>query len=323
MGRAYIYFGGDYMDEQFDVCIQGDTGDGLGSSLKAVGDINKDGYDDILVGVPNDGQTRFEGRASIYLGGDPMDTIPDVTFWGDSADFQFAGCYISGAGDVNGDSYPDVMIVGNYENKRLRIFYGGPSMDTVPDVSLGGSHAICSAGDLNKDGFGDIMVSGTILYGGDPMDTLPDLTLPTGGFRVAGAGDINGDGYDEVLLPIYGDTTARGVVYIFTSSPSSVFDDNQEHISRGFRLDRNYPNPFNPQTEISYALPVDCRVSLTVYNILGQKVVTLVDEFQEAGKKNVLWDGKNASGHELPSGIYFYRIDAGEVTQARKMVILK
>jgi len=287
------------------------------------GDINNDGYDDILIGAPYDGATHFEGRASIYFGGNPMDTLPDVTFWGDSTDFQHAGGCISGAGDVNGDNYPDVMIVGNYDNRKLRIFYGGPLMDTIPDVLLGGSHAICAAGDLNKDGFGDIMVSGTIFYGGDPMDTVPDLALPTGGMLVAGAGDINADGYDEVLLSVYGDSTARGVVYIFTSCPSSVSDAEEEQFPNRFQLNQNYPNPFNPQTEIVYELPFDCQVRLTVYNVLGQRVVTLVDEFQNAGTKTFLWNGKNAGGHELPSGIYFYKIDADGFKQARKMVILK
>jgi hypothetical protein len=252
-GRAYIYFGGENMDDQFDVCIQGDTGSYLGGCVKAVGDINSDGYDDILVAAPSDGPTHFEGRTSIYFGGNPMDTVPDVTFWGDSASFQHAGCYISSAGDVNGDNYPDVMIVGNYENKRLRIFYGGPFMDTIPDVLLGGSHAICSVGDLNKDGLGDIMVSGTIFFGGNPMDTLPDLSLPTGGIQVADAGDINADGYDEVLLSIYGDSTSRGVVFIFSSYASSVSDAEEEQLPKRFQLNQNYPtlsipaHPFDTQ----------------------------------------------------------------------------
>lgn len=92
---------------------------------------------------------------------------------------------------------------------------------------------------------------------------------------------------------------------------------------REFGLFQNYPNPFNPQTEIRYALPADCHVNLTVYNILGQKVVTLIDEFQDLGKKTVLWDGRNEKGVEVSSGIYFYRIQAGNFSEARKMVVTK
>jgi hypothetical protein len=90
-----------------------------------------------------------------------------------------------------------------------------------------------------------------------------------------------------------------------------------------FELSQNYPNPFNPETEISYVLPNACRVDLSVYNLLGQKVRTLVGEFQSAGLKNVKWDGKDKSGVSVASGVYFYRIKAGELTASRKMVILR
>jgi hypothetical protein len=90
-----------------------------------------------------------------------------------------------------------------------------------------------------------------------------------------------------------------------------------------FSLSHNYPNPFNPETQISYSLPKDCRVKLTIFNLLGQKVKTLVDEFQTAGAKAILWDGKDDKGQECASGIYFYHLQAGEFSQAKKMVIVK
>jgi len=90
-----------------------------------------------------------------------------------------------------------------------------------------------------------------------------------------------------------------------------------------FELFQNYPNPFNPETEISYVLPTACFVELSVYNLLGQKVRTLVDESQSAGLKNVKWDGKDENGANAASGIYFYKIKAGEFTQSKKMVIIK
>jgi hypothetical protein len=94
-------------------------------------------------------------------------------------------------------------------------------------------------------------------------------------------------------------------------------------IPKEFTLFPNYPNPFNPQTVIQYALPHDCEVQITIYNILGQKVRTLVNENQKAGYQRVEWDSKNDKGIEVASGIYFYRIKAGEFTEARKMLILK
>ena len=90
-----------------------------------------------------------------------------------------------------------------------------------------------------------------------------------------------------------------------------------------FSLSQNYPNPFNPQTSIKYALPQDAQVRLTVYNVLGQKVATLVDEFQDAGFKTVWWDGKDVEGDEVSSGVYFYRLTAGEFSEVRKMMMVK
>ncbi|MGB7062519.1 MAG: T9SS type A sorting domain-containing protein [Candidatus Zixiibacteriota bacterium] len=88
-------------------------------------------------------------------------------------------------------------------------------------------------------------------------------------------------------------------------------------------LSQNYPNPFSPQTVIEYALPTDCEVKITIYNILGQRVRTLFDESQEAGYRRIEWDSKNDGGHEVATGIYFYKIKAGDFVDSKKMVILK
>jgi len=85
-----------------------------------------------------------------------------------------------------------------------------------------------------------------------------------------------------------------------------------------FSLSQNYPNPFNPGTEIKYALPKDCWVRLEVYNILGQRVATLVDGKQVAGYKVIHWDASR-----MASGVYIYRIRAGEFVQVRRMLLLK
>ena len=80
----------------------------------------------------------------------------------------------------------------------------------------------------------------------------------------------------------------------------------------------NYPNPFNPETEIHYTLPTDCSVRLEIYNLLGQNVITLVDEYQSAGTYIAQWDAS-----DVPTGVYFYRITAGNITATNKMVLMK
>ncbi len=89
-----------------------------------------------------------------------------------------------------------------------------------------------------------------------------------------------------------------------------------------FSLYQNYPNPFNPETEIRYDLPKASRVTLTIYNLAGQMVQTLVDGTIPAGSHTVHWNGRDTFGRRMASGIYFYRLRAGEFVQTRKMILL-
>lgn len=90
-----------------------------------------------------------------------------------------------------------------------------------------------------------------------------------------------------------------------------------------FALYRNYPNPFNPATTIRFQLPKLSLVRMEVYNILGQKVKTLVDERKTPGRYTVQWDGTNDAGQRVASGVYLYRLKAGSFVQTRKMVLLR
>jgi hypothetical protein len=91
-----------------------------------------------------------------------------------------------------------------------------------------------------------------------------------------------------------------------------------------FELSQNFPNPFNATTVIQFALPEASMVRLEVFNVLGQRVVTLVDEELAAGYKQVIWDGRNQRGDQVTSGVYFYRVQAGEkFTELKKMLLVK
>jgi hypothetical protein len=91
----------------------------------------------------------------------------------------------------------------------------------------------------------------------------------------------------------------------------------------GFRLTQNYPNPFNPSTEIVYELPVGCQVRLDIYDAVGRRVATLVDEYQTAGSKVVRWDGKGVNASQAPSGIYFCRLKAGSFEGTKKLIMIR
>ena len=88
-------------------------------------------------------------------------------------------------------------------------------------------------------------------------------------------------------------------------------------------LAQNYPNPFNPETTIRFELHAEGAMRLEVYNLSGQVVRTLVDEYRSAGRYSVVWDGTDAAGRGLASGVYLYRIVAGEFAQTRKLILMR
>jgi flagellar hook assembly protein FlgD len=97
-------------------------------------------------------------------------------------------------------------------------------------------------------------------------------------------------------------------------------------LPKAFSLSQNYPNPFNPSTTINYDVPEEegqIQVTLSVYNIRGQLVKTLVDVSQGPGSYNVNWDGTDREGRKISSGVFFYRLVAGNYVSTRKMVVLK
>jgi hypothetical protein len=114
----------------------------------------------------------------------------------------------------------------------------------------------------------------------------------------------------------------------FTFNPTIVVGVPGSNRPESFALFQNYPNPFNPVTTIRYSLPVPSKITLTIFNILGQKVKTLVDEVVEAGEHRVRWDGTNSSGNTVATGVYFYRIEAKGIgnnapgfTNVKKMLL--
>jgi glucuronoarabinoxylan endo-1,4-beta-xylanase len=132
----------------------------------------------------------------------------------------------------------------------------------------------------------------------------------------------------------YTDTTAKASgsyqyrVRAFTKYTESDFSNtvtvsisgvnDQKKIPAAFALEQNYPNPFNPSTKIRYSIPKESFVSLRVFNLLGSEVATLVNGKLSAGEHEAVFDGSS-----LPSGMYLYRLEAGESVSTKKFVLLK
>lgn len=109
----------------------------------------------------------------------------------------------------------------------------------------------------------------------------------------------------------------------YTTDVVNAIDDGTISAPGGFVLRQNYPNPFNPTTTIDYVLPVRSRVSLEIFNTLGQKIRTLVEATQPAGAQRISWDGRDENGAAVTSGIYLYKLRAGGIVQSRKMILLR
>ncbi len=130
---------------------------------------------------------------------------------------------------------------------------------------------------------------------------------------------------EVLLIPFDIEISSEGFTYWTDSFVLAVppgigigVEDEITELPTEYALSNAYPNPFNPTTTIEYTLPKSREVRLTVYNLLAEEVTSLVDDFQQAGNHQVIWDASN-----FTSGIYFYRLQAGDFVQTRKMVLLK
>ena len=119
------------------------------------------------------------------------------------------------------------------------------------------------------------------------------------------------------------DVSATNGPFKLTIDGAQLKANDSDLIPEEFALYANYPNPFNPYTTISYDLPEQAQVTLGIYDLLGKKIKTLVNQSQDAGNKIAMWDGTDELGRQVSAGVYLYQIQAGDFSQTRKMVLLK
>jgi hypothetical protein len=240
--RVLLFLGGPTLRTEPDATFTAGIVNDENMAAAGLGDINGDGYDDFAFGgaAISPGRTAAEpGWVQVHLGGPTFVDAPDLTLLGSTQ--AFFGASMAGAGDVNGDGYPDIVVGGHQEpGNQASVYFGGPAMDDVADVTLNAppqaphlfGFSVAIAGDVNGDGFDDVVVgapggdgspaapgSAFIYFGGGSFDATPDVTITSAveaewfAKIVAPAGDVNGDGLADIAV------VTRGVQ---TDVPSGV-----------------------------------------------------------------------------------------------------
>ncbi len=253
-GAVFLFFGPSAVYPDL-VLMGDDNGSDFGAAVAGAGDVNNDGYDDLIVGAPYYTETEIgQGAAYLFYGGAAMDALSDLKMVGPQNRAWF-GFSVAGAGDVNNDGYDDLIVgapgmdvSGKTNAGAAYIFLGASSssMDTTPDWQTYGQGAgdfygfsVAGLGHLDNDNYDDVVVGAPyydqgsssdvgaayVFLGGDPIDPASDFDLvgeATGdhfGYAVAGPGDIDGDGTTEVLVGapdhVVGGYSNSGAAYLY------------------------------------------------------------------------------------------------------------
>lgn len=368
VGVLYIYMGNTIPSDSatFQVrgraYVPGNPPIGWYGNYFQVGDINGDGYSDLLLSAKVDKVPLPPSGDSIeviyiYLGGSSFSFVEN----GESIkyesklidDFHSAGWVRKefSVMDINGDGISDLLVSHYYEDSKLHVHFGSKTgIDTIPSFYLTDPDTtrsdviagqVCEdIGDFNHDGYDDFILkvaaykSFSVHLGGPRLSNRNpygmrgllesySTSFPT---KAIGCGDQNGDGVDDyVAIAASYVPDEMGYALIFLGDPTQLTGVNECEIAEPamFNLFQNYPNPFNPQTTIEYALEKSEQVHLTIFDVLGREVNSLVNKQEQAGRHRILWYGKDKRGLSVASGIYYYQLHTPTRTETKKAIFLK
>jgi hypothetical protein len=339
-GRVYIYFGGPSFDTIPDVILDGghnNDQESFGGSVGGGGDVNNDGFSDVIISAYNFGP-RMQGRVYIYFGGDPMDTNYDVALSGE-ATYEWFG--LDGVDFIKNQTDYDNAIIGSslwgrgsggYNQGRVCVLFGGLEMDSIIDITMVGrtdssrlGTSTSSAGDINGDSCDDIISGAPTEYdskgtayiwlGGSSLDTVPDAWLKgdVGGdgidWHVATAGDVNGDGNDKVMISNSAGRNPR--VWVCKYTEPGIGEELLTQKAERFTLEIN-PNP--AKSVIRVRGPFSEK-TVNVFDITGK----LIKEIASASPRNDQTGEAKISLKGINPGVYFLRLGK----ETKKFLVVK
>ena len=189
-------------------------------------------------------------------------------------------------------------------------------IQTIFKSNCGNCHLGNSSGGLNLSTYQNLMAggnSGAVILPGNHANSYLWQKVNNGEMPPGNNPDLNTNEINLIAQWIDEGALENPALEIY----------NNAQIPKEYILNQNYPNPFNPVTTLRYDLPEQSDVTITIYNMLGRKVKTLVNSTQDAGFKSVIWDATNYQGNPVSAGVYLYKIQAGEYISTKKMVLLK
>jgi hypothetical protein len=289
----------------------------------------------------------INGYAKLDINGNPVWSISGISSLtiGDIAGDDSGNSYIVHAENVtNGrttirkiDPDGNQIWLYNYNLAAQRIETGNDNLPVAagyPNQNAFGAAFVKVDGNgnqlwLNPDADG---IYNLMLHAQLRMDTYNNIYLAAGTLTEMAICKVSANGNSAWTLTMPGsyangfDIGNDGNVYVvggltvkIGQSSLSVVNQNNNLASNEFYLGDNYPNPFNPVTKIEYSLNKDVNVEIAVYNITGKKVVSLVNSFQQKGNYSVEWNGTNSNGAVQSSGVYFYKMSAGNFAKVKKI----